>query len=70
MVAEFVTLAQESEGPNFWLVWGLFIVAGLLVGGVWSAYQSGNKVATIVIAVIAAVTLVGAFMWLFGEMGV
>lgn len=51
-----------------WLVYLLFLVAGLMVGGTWSMYQAGNKVLTIVFALIAAVSLVGAILWLIGVM--
>ncbi|AKK09171.1 hypothetical protein HCH15_09815 [Corynebacterium testudinoris] len=53
---------------NNWLIYLLFIVAGLLVGGVWSAYQAGNKLLTIVLAVFAAVALTGAVLWMLGAM--
>ena len=37
------------------LVLVLFLVAGLLVGGAWSAYQNGSKFMTVVAGVLAAV---------------
>lgn len=56
-------------GGVHWLVWGLFLIAGLLVGGVWSAYQNGSKAATLVMAVLAGGALIGAVAMLVGAMG-
>ncbi|MCF4006325.1 hypothetical protein L1O03_03910 [Corynebacterium uropygiale] len=64
-------VAADSAGSGSsmsWLVYLLFLVAGLMVGGTWSMYQAGNKVLTIVFALIAAVSLVGAILWLIGVM--
>lgn len=67
---EIVRVAQEQTGgDNGWLVLILFIVAGLLVGGTWSAYQNSNKFLTILMAVLAAAALVGAVLWMMGVMG-
>lgn len=56
-MAEFV-LAQGSPGvAGSLFIWILFIIAGLLVGGAWSAYQNGSKKATLVMVVLAAVAL-------------
>lgn len=63
---EVARVAQEQSGDGNWLVLVLFIVAGLLVGGTWSAYQNGGKVLTVIMAVLAAVALVGAVLWLMG----
>ncbi|WP_306506725.1 hypothetical protein ACKFRM_07410 [Corynebacterium sp. YSMAA1_1_D6] len=46
------------------LVLVLFLVAGLLVGGAWSAYQNGSKFMTVVAGVLAAVTVAAALAWL------
>lgn len=54
---------------SYWLVMGLFLVAGLLVGGVISAYQNGSKAATLVMAVIAAGFVVAAVLVLIGVVG-
>lgn len=67
---EIVRVAQEQTGgDNGWLVLILFVVAGLLVGGTWSAYQNSNKFLTILMAVLAAAALVGAVLWMMGVMG-
>ncbi|WP_295626102.1 hypothetical protein [uncultured Corynebacterium sp.] len=47
----------------------LFIVAGLLVGGAWSAYQAGSRLGTIVLGLLAVLATAGAILWLTGEMG-
>lgn len=51
------------------MVYLLFIAAGLLVGGTWSAYQSGSRPLTIFLALCAAVAFAGAVFWLMGAMG-
>ena len=66
-----MVLAAETSGlgGSQWLIWGLFIIAGLLVGGVYSAYQSGSKAATLIMAVIAAVAVLTAVLMLLGVFG-
>ncbi|MHA2789314.1 hypothetical protein ACXZ66_09240 [Corynebacterium sp. S7] len=62
-------LAQDSPsvgGSMF--IWILFIIAGILVGGAWSAYQNGSKGATMVMAVLAAAALLIALLNLFNAM--
>lgn len=51
------------------MIWILFLFAGLLVGGAWSAYQNGSKFWTIVAGLLAAVSTAAALAWLVGEMG-
>ncbi|MGP6172857.1 hypothetical protein [Corynebacterium sp. A21] len=63
------TVAQEQAAEsNNWLIYLLVLVAGLLVGGTYSAYQTGNKFLTVIMAVLAAVSGVGAVIWLIGAM--
>ncbi|QGU07754.1 hypothetical protein COCCU_09150 [Corynebacterium occultum] len=62
-------VAQEQAAEsNNWMIYLLMLVAGLLVGGAWSAYKSDNKFLTVIMAVLAAVATVGAVMWLIGAM--
>lgn len=63
------TVAQESRDESTWLVYLLFIVAGLLVGATWSAYQSGSRRLTVFLALCAAVAFAGAVFWMMGAMG-
>lgn len=49
-------------------IWTLFILAGLLVGGTWSFYQQGSKIATIVTGILAALAVAAALIVLFGAM--
>lgn len=63
------TVAQESQDESTWLVYLLFIVAGLLVGATWSAYQSGSRRLTVFLALCAAVAFAGAVFWMMGAMG-
>ncbi|MDY5839122.1 MAG: hypothetical protein SPJ78_00150 [Corynebacterium camporealensis] len=44
----------------------LFLVAGLLVGGAWSAYQNGSKFMTVAAGVLAAITTAAAIAWMLG----
>lgn len=67
-MTELVTVASDTSGPNYGLIYVLFIIAGLLCGGVWSAYQARNKRATYALALLAGVTLAAAVLWLIGEM--
>ncbi|HJG58260.1 hypothetical protein [Corynebacterium xerosis] len=46
----------------------LFILAGLLVGGAWSAYQAGSRFGTVVLGLLAVLATAGAVLWLVGEM--
>lgn len=43
----------------------MFLLAGLLVGGVWSSYQNGSKTATAVLAVLAVMALTLALLSMF-----
>lgn len=67
---ELVRIAQDQDGGsgNNWLIYLLFLVAGLLVGGTWSAYQNGSRILTVVLALIAAVAFAAAVLWMIGAM--
>ncbi len=69
-MTDIATLAQDQAGGsgNHWLIYLFFLVAGLLVGGTWSAYQNGNKPLTIFLALTAAVSFAGAVLWMIGAM--
>lgn len=69
MEALAILAQEEATQPNYWPVWGLFLLAGLLIGGVWSAYQNSSKVMTTIMAVLAAAATLAAVMLLIGEMG-
>jgi hypothetical protein len=42
---------------------GLVAVAGILIGGVYSAWKNGSKVAAGVLALAALLALAGAIAW-------
>lgn len=65
---ELVTVASDASKPSCVSVYMLFILAGLLVGGAWSAYQAENRKATYGLAILAAIILGGALIVLLGEM--
>ncbi len=70
IAAGAVVLAQNAAvGGRAALTYLLFIIAGLLVGGAWSAYKAGSMVGTLVAGVLAVVALAGALLWLMGGMG-
>ncbi|WP_319649440.1 MULTISPECIES: hypothetical protein [unclassified Corynebacterium] len=64
----WMAAAQEAGGTNNWFIYLMFAVAGVLVGGTWSAYQNGAKKLTIVCGILAALALAGAILWLIGGM--
>ncbi|MBA4505679.1 hypothetical protein ACUY28_06475 [Corynebacterium sanguinis] len=62
-------MPQEfSVASGMWVLIS-FLIAGLLLGGVWSTYQSGSKVATVVLAIAAAVALCVAVLSMLGTVG-
>lgn len=40
----------------------LFLVAGLLVGGAWAAYQNGSVLMTVVAGALAAISVTAALV--------
>lgn len=48
---------------NFFVV-VMFLVAGLLVGGAYAAYQAANKLAFWGLAALAIISLAAAVAWL------
>ena len=42
---------------NNWLIYLLFLIAGLLVGGAWSMYKNGSAKGTVIVGALAAVAL-------------
>lgn len=67
--AESLFLAQQGFDGVELGTYFLFIVAGLLVGGTWSAYKAGARIATIILGLLSVVALAGAVLWLIGAMG-
>ncbi|WP_311520586.1 hypothetical protein [uncultured Corynebacterium sp.] len=41
----------------------LFLVAGLLVGGAWAAYQNGSVLMTVIAGALAAISVTAALVW-------
>ncbi len=62
------TAPQAPDAGNRWMIYGLFIVAGLFIGGAWSAYKAENKLGMIVAGAIGGVAAIGALLWMIGEM--
>ncbi|MBV7296177.1 non-structural protein NS4A [Corynebacterium sp. TAE3-ERU12] len=59
-------VGQDAAGPSAAVTYMLFIIAGLLVGGTWSAYQAGMRIGTVVMGLLAVVATAGAILWLLG----
>ncbi|CAM3923306.1 hypothetical protein [Corynebacterium belfantii] len=60
MTAIHTSVAAQSTIPpaSFLMVYVLFLVSGLLVGGAWAAYKADNKLMVIVLGVLAAMAAV------------
>ncbi len=50
-------------------VWILFLIAGLLVGGAYAAYQAESRLWTFIGGALAAISFGAAVAWLISEMG-
>lgn len=62
------TAPQAPDTGNRWMIYGLFILAGLFIGGAWSAYKAENKLGMIVAGAIGALAALGGIFWMIGEM--
>lgn len=51
-----------------WLIYVLFMIAGLLVGGAWGAYKNGSTTWAVILGVIALVALAAGGTWMYGEL--
>ncbi|OEX92865.1 hypothetical protein [Corynebacterium sp. Marseille-P4321] len=54
-------MAVAGVGQSMFVV-VLFLLAGLLVGGVWASYQNGSKAMTAVLALMAVMALAFALL--------
>ncbi|BAC18810.1 hypothetical protein HMPREF0290_2032 [Corynebacterium efficiens YS-314] len=61
------TTTQPDAG-NRWMIYGLFIIAGLFIGGAWSAYKAENKIGMFVAGAIGIIAAVAGILWTIGEM--
>lgn len=60
--------ADQNAAGTSWFIYLMFAVAGILVGGTWSAYQNGARKLTVLCGILAALALTGAVLWLIGGM--
>ncbi|AIK85536.1 membrane protein [[Brevibacterium] flavum] len=69
-ISDMVTAAVQNEpdAGDRWFIYGLFLIAGLFVGGAWSAYKSENKILMVAAGLIAVLAVAGGILWLLGEM--
>lgn len=68
MVTASMEVATTTSTGNRWLIYGLFLIAGLFVGGAWSAHKAENRILTVVAAAIAVVAAAGGLFWMMGEL--
>ncbi len=61
--------AQAESSGNYVLVYVMFLVAGLLVGGAWSMYKNGSIILAAVFVGCAAVAAIAGILWMIGELG-
>lgn len=59
---------ENSSGTSNWMIYALFLLAGLFVGGAWSAYKNNNVALAVFAGVIAVVSVAGGVLWMIGEM--
>ncbi|MDY3127638.1 MAG: hypothetical protein SOW59_05845 [Corynebacterium sp.] len=50
------------------LVWIMFLIAGLFVGGAWAAYQHKSRLWTFIAGCLAVAATAMALVWMIGEM--
>ncbi|MFP7364516.1 hypothetical protein SFC07_01850 [Corynebacterium callunae] len=69
-LSDMVTASMQTtaDGSNRWMIYALFIVAGLFAGGAWSAYKSKNTLLMVLAGVITIAALAGGILWMIGEM--
>ena len=48
-------VAQAASGNNYWLVYLMFLIAGVLAGGTWSVYKNGSRGFAVVLGVLAGI---------------
>lgn len=69
-VSDMVTASMQTttDGSNRWMIYALFIIAGLFAGGAWSAYKAKNTLLMVLAGIIAMAAIVGGILWMIGEM--
>lgn len=63
-----VCAGAGGNGGSHAAVYMLFILAGLLTGGMYSAYKARAKVMTIVLGIAAAVVCALALSWMMSAL--
>ena len=61
-------VAQAASGNNYWLVYLMFLIAGVLAGGTWSVYMNGSRGFAVVLGVLAGIAVAAGILWMVGEM--
>ncbi|WBT07973.1 hypothetical protein PAB09_08650 [Corynebacterium sp. SCR221107] len=61
-----IPLAAEQSTGSYLVVYILFMIAGLLVGGCWTTYKNDHKILAFVLGACALVAVLGAILWAVG----
>ena len=61
-------VAQAASGNNYWLVYLMFLIAGVLAGGTLSVYKIGCRCFGVVFVVLAGIAVAAGILWMVGEM--
>ncbi|GAA1474178.1 hypothetical protein P4N68_00350 [Corynebacterium felinum] len=57
---------NTAANDNYWLVYLMFMFAGLLVGGTWSAYKQNNTMMTVILGGLAVLAAGAGIAWAIG----
>ncbi|MGZ7496965.1 hypothetical protein ACXM2N_07755 [Corynebacterium sp. ZY180755] len=70
-MTEALILAQDkaTDTSGFWLVYLIFIFAGLFAGGTWSMYKNGSTIGVIILGALTAIALMAGVAWIVGLVG-
>lgn len=61
-----ILLAQTVNNQSPWLIYLLFIFAGLLAGGAWSTYKNGVPLLSLILGLFAALAVLAGILWMMG----
>lgn len=67
--AFIISQDKATDTSGFWLVYLIFIFAGLFAGGTWSMYKNGNTIGAIILGALTAVATMAGVAWIIGLVG-
>lgn len=59
-------LAQTVNDQSPWLIYLIFIFAGILAGGAWSTYKNGVPLLALILGLLATMAALGGILWMIG----